>query len=329
MILRYFIMLHNLYTEKQTLLFSKKSKTKKHWETYFKAVLKQDFQKALSCLNELKELESDNSQLHLKLGDLLQRTGDVSSAVASYHQAASILINEGFGQKAVAIYKIILRLEPDNPKATNKMQELFTDVESPMASLSQTLSEPEEISATEELPKPEETPLQEETAVPEQTPHEKEAPEQWSEEPNGLGAKDIVVSSIFSSLKKEETEELLNKAEIKSFKGGESVVEEGDSGDSMFVIRSGRAHVISHIMGKTIELATLSEGDVFGEVAFLTGRPRTASVIAAGELVVLDINRVILQKVIDDNPKIMDRLVESYYSRVQDTIKKVKKTHIS
>lgn len=92
----------------------------------------------------------------------------------------------------------------------------------------------------------------------------------------------------------------------------------------MYVIKCGRAKVIAHLFGKALELATLETGDVFGEVAFLTGRPRTASVIAEGPLEVYELSRLELEKIIDKNPALLQKIESFYECRVQDTIKKVK-----
>jgi len=92
----------------------------------------------------------------------------------------------------------------------------------------------------------------------------------------------------------------------------------------MYIVKSGKARVVAHLLGKEIELAVLEEGSVFGEVAFLTGRPRTASVIADGPLEVFEISRLDLEKIIGMNPVILSKIEDFYESRVQDTIKKIK-----
>ncbi|NIR25512.1 MAG: hypothetical protein GWN77_00730, partial [Gammaproteobacteria bacterium] len=56
----------------------------------------------------------------------------------------------------------------------------------------------------------------------------------------------------------------------------------------------------------------------------LTGRPRTASVIAACKLELLEVEKPLLQETIDRNPLILDSMVELYHSRAQDTVAKVK-----
>jgi CRP-like cAMP-binding protein len=117
---------------------------------------------------------------------------------------------------------------------------------------------------------------------------------------------------------------ILKELPVLSFLSSNKVIEEGDSGDSMYIIKSGRAKVVAHLFGKVLELAILEAGDVFGEVAFLTGRPRTAAVIAEGPLEVYELTRLELEKIIDANPSLFQKIHDFYECRVQDTIKKVK-----
>ena len=130
--------------------------------------------------------------------------------------------------------------------------------------------------------------------------------------------------SFLSSLPEDEIKRITGRLKAQSFLPGQKVVEEGDFGDSIFVITSGEAKVVAHILGKEIELATLSVGDVFGEVAFLTGRPRTASVIADGELRVMEFNRLIIEEILEKYPESLKKLEDFYQSHLEDTLSKVR-----
>jgi CRP-like cAMP-binding protein len=141
----------------------------------------------------------------------------------------------------------------------------------------------------------------------------------------GLEAKpsDSINSALFAGMPEEEIQQILRGLPQLTFPGNTKVIEEGDSGDSMYIIKSGRATVIAHLFGKELKLATLETGDVFGEVAFLTGRTRTASVISEGPLEVYEISRFELEEIIDRNPSLLQKLEDFYECRVQDTIKKI------
>lgn len=83
---------------------------------------------------------------------------------------------------------------------------------------------------------------------------------------------------------------------------GEVVVKEGDPGRSMFVVLEGRVAVArqgaeSH---EPVVVGELGTGEFFGELALLTGAPRTASVVAVEDAVVLELSQVGSREVLTD-----------------------------
>ena len=60
-------------------------------------------------------------------------------------------------------------------------------------------------------------------------------------------------------------------------KVGEQVVREGEPGDSMFIISTGEVRATVERDGSQVPVATLRDGDFFGEMAVLSGEPRTAT----------------------------------------------------
>jgi tetratricopeptide (TPR) repeat protein len=352
--------------------------SKKYWETYFTAIKKQDWEQARSSLEHLGNIEQDNPQVQLKLGDIQQRLGDHIHAITSYHQSAWILTKQGFMQKALALYKIILRLDPYNTEAINRSKELMMDLESLKKQSSTILSfktefeekveqkvetevglplgiEEEAVQKVEAEVRPpsgiEEEAVQkievepsvkiedfiERTSYAEEplvTTHPAELHEQeeveiqlktgTSELHQGEEEPPSYIPSLFASLPEDEIKQLIDRVEPQLFSPGQMILEEGDSGDSIFSIKSGHARVVSHILGKELELATLSAGDVFGEVAFLTGRPRTASVIALDRLEVIEFKKFLLEEIFEKYPDILKKLDDFYQCRVQDTLEKVK-----
>jgi hypothetical protein len=136
-----------------------------------------------------------------------------------------------------------------------------------------------------------------------------------------------LLPEIFWSLNKDEIAQLFNDSRLSTYSAGEAIVKEGESGDSIFAILKGSAKVTAAMGEKTMELASLAEGDVFGEVAFLSGMPRTATVTASSDLKALDISRQVLERAIDKHPRILSCLADYYHSRVRDTVTKVKRAN--
>ena len=73
---------------------------------------------------------------------------------------------------------------------------------------------------------------------------------------------------------------------------GQVVVKEGDPGRSMFVVLEGRVAVARQAEGQQpVVVGELGAGEFFGELALLTGAPRTASVVAVEDAVVLELSQ--------------------------------------
>src|SRR5258708_32936992 len=76
----------------------------------------------------------------------------------------------------------------------------------------------------------------------------------------------------------------------------------------MFVVHNGRVRVQVSENGRPRTVATLNEGDFFGEMALFTGEPRTANVVALEETEVLEIGHAAMKRVFDTNPDLVESL---------------------
>jgi small-conductance mechanosensitive channel len=113
---------------------------------------------------------------------------------------------------------------------------------------------------------------------------------------------------IFAPLSVEETGMLAQAAVRHVFAPGEMVIRAGDPGSSMFVVHNGRVRVQVNENGRPRTVATLNEGDFFGEMALFTGEPRTANVVALEETEVLEIGFAAMKQVFDTNPNLVESL---------------------
>ena len=85
--------------------------------------------------------------------------------------------------------------------------------------------------------------------------------------------------------------ESLPPVSTRFLQAGEVVVKEGDPGRSMFIVLEGRVAVARQAEGQqSVVLGELGAGEFFGELALLTGAPRTASVVAVEDAVVLEVS---------------------------------------
>ena len=72
----------------------------------------------------------------------------------------------------------------------------------------------------------------------------------------------------------------------RTYRPGELIVREGDQGDEAYIIRAGECRAFKTINGEKVDLRIMGIGDVFGELAILTDKPRSASVEAVNNVTV-------------------------------------------
>jgi small-conductance mechanosensitive channel/CRP-like cAMP-binding protein len=116
-------------------------------------------------------------------------------------------------------------------------------------------------------------------------------------------------SELFAPLSPAERAQLSAGARALPFAAGETIVREGDTTSSMFVIASGRAAVsVASGTAQSQKLALLEPGSGFGEISLLTGEPRTATVRAIEESLLVEIDKATLAPVLRANPSLVEKL---------------------
>jgi CRP/FNR family transcriptional regulator, cyclic AMP receptor protein len=127
-------------------------------------------------------------------------------------------------------------------------------------------------------------------------------------------------SALFRNLAPNDRNSLVARAHIRSFDAGDTIFLMGDLHDSMIAILEGEVRIsIPTVDGKELVLAIVYAGEVFGEIAMLDGKPRSADATAltACTLAVLDRRDVLAT--LDRNPRVWLGLVEVLCSRLRYT----------
>ncbi len=129
-------------------------------------------------------------------------------------------------------------------------------------------------------------------------------------------------SPLFEVLKKDEREALIREMELETHDEGSVIISEGDAGASMYIITSGEVKVYTRGTGKSgnIYLAKLGEGDFFGEVSVLTGKPRTATITASSQTELLRLDKEKLDNALATYPGIRKVLDDIYKKRAAHTV---------
>jgi len=238
---------------------------------------------------ELKELQKkaakDPKNIHLfvKMGDLLQKVGKRAEALEAYRKASDRYAQSGFLIQAIAVNKVILRLDPSQSQIHGNLAELY-------AKRGLVTEETRERKAIEEARAP-------------------------------AGREALPVIPLFSDLKKEELTRVMEKIQAKQFAKGTVIFKEGEPGDSIFIISGGKIGVFRlDSSGKKIVLNELKEGDFFGEFGFFGNGRRQASVEALADTELLEITKKDLQEIIREFPSVSQVLFKFYKERVLDTL---------
>ncbi len=104
-------------------------------------------------------------------------------------------------------------------------------------------------------------------------------------------------------LSEEELKTLVPSVAVRQFGAGEMLMRQGEPGESMFIFRSGAAEVFVHAAdGQPIHISNYARGDFAGEMALMTGEPRTASVRALSDVEVIEMDREGFTRLFKDRP---------------------------
>lgn len=126
-------------------------------------------------------------------------------------------------------------------------------------------------------------------------------------------------SKLFKGLPASTLERLRKTTAEKKFADSEMVFREGERGDGMYLVKSGRVQ-ISALVGKDQRqvLTELPPAEIFGEMAVLDDQPRSASASAVGETVVVFIPRATLHETIRECPELGIRFMQEISGRLRD-----------
>lgn len=129
---------------------------------------------------------------------------------------------------------------------------------------------------------------------------------------------------LFEHLSDTQAQALTDALEKKRYKRSEEIVKAGQKANMLFVILSGKAHVmVANSKGKEVVLAILGAGDYIGEMSLLDDLPHSASVVTDSEVDVLTLTREGFNLCISQNSQIAISVMVGLVNRLRKTNQKI------
>jgi small-conductance mechanosensitive channel/CRP-like cAMP-binding protein len=118
---------------------------------------------------------------------------------------------------------------------------------------------------------------------------------------------------LFANLSPELRRQVAVSAPMAVFGSGETIVRQGEPGQSMFVVVSGSVRVV--LEPSRDEVARIQPGGYFGEMSLLTGDPRSATVVASGDVVAVEIDAELFRRIGAAHPEAIEQIAIAAMTR--------------
>ena len=127
----------------------------------------------------------------------------------------------------------------------------------------------------------------------------------------------------FADLSDDLIERVCELSDQITLESGTVIIEEGSESEEMYVVVEGELVVTKHSASKEVELARIHPGEVVGEIALLDEAPRTATVSASAETLVIKVPVAAFEDLLSD-PRVVRRMFRTVTSRlrvIEDTLR--------
>ncbi len=115
----------------------------------------------------------------------------------------------------------------------------------------------------------------------------------------------------------------LQKKLSRTYKAGTVLFREGEEGDNMYIIQSGRVQITRRVGGQDAVLAVLPAGEFFGEMSIINNRPRSATAMVLEDSVLLEIDGRTFEAMIRGNSEIAVRMVKKLADRLEQADRQI------
>lgn len=254
-------------------------------------IKKGEYKKAIKLLQEKLKAAPRDLNILMRLAEAFEGMGDKESAARIFVEEANENLKERQREKAFALLKKAEKLLPDDEEIKNAIKAVDQKKEDDSFSFDISM--------------------------------DSEAAE---EPPRGKDLRDIIqeaLQNIFDP-PKEELGDLADQCSVIRLGEGETLISEGEEGDSLYIILEGEMDVLTRIAGEDTCIKTLSGGEIVGEASFLNKVPRTATLVAKGDIMIAELKGDDARNALKGNPKLMNALEKILEKRVEDFIRQMR-----
>lgn len=260
--------------------------------------------------------------LRTLLGDLYARVGHPGAAIECYRVVAGAYASAGHLLPAIAACRAILSLDPAHTGTQRLLADLYArqsgaasavKVQAPRPSLEARVVPPAPSAPAYLVPGW----LEDEADVP--TITGVELPDAYELDTTELSVDPGALPHVplFSDLSRKAFVWLLPRLELRRVAAGEVIAEEGDFGDSLFIVVSGTLRVEKRRKdGPPLVLNLLKPNTFFGEIALLGSGVRSATVVADTDAQLLELTRPVLDDLLEEHPAVNAVMRRFYRERL-------------
>lgn len=310
-------------------------------------VAKRNFSKAIEALKGELQRRRGDERLRVQLADVFVMAGRPKEAIELLNSLADDLALQGEAGKAITALKKIQKLEKREDieeklsylikhqsrpafdpwsRSKKKIAAAETPYEAVMPA-----APPEPAFGMEEI---KDEPLMEIAAEPslkelfaDESAHDElvsmlddvftpAEPKQPS-----AGQVNLVETPLFRDFSQEELLAVMRGLRLHTFEPGEIIVSAGEPGESLYVLTTGSVRAyMKDKRGKHVLVREMKDGDFFGEMSILTGKPRSATITASTYCELLELDKQTLGQISKTNPNVSVVLQEFYKKRVRHTL---------
>jgi len=272
----------------------------------------------LKTYQNILEKDPKNLNIRLKLGDLYAKLGHQAAAIQEYTVAAVDYANDGFLIKAIAVNKLIVRLDPARQEALDRLSDLYFQrgvAADPLVQNYRHAKEQQEQAPADEI----EIPTIE---LPVSPGVSASAPELSEQQTDAAVADALLHIPLLANLAEETRQWLARHASLRHFHAHEVIIRQDDEQDALYLIRQG--HVKLYTKDKENHetlLDTLEVGAFFGATSLFVPLRQNQhgmaehqfTVIAEDACEILEIPQTALAALVKKDPDLSEALLMAYY----------------